>query len=353
MVAITDSDGWVSVTRPEITDIALGGNETNFPGKYFRELASRDKYLYETALGGDATAIASSVAFRQLGIAAVAQGRLTLETGVPVSTANQTAKTVLYYTSYNGDYVALYNTVKTRWDLFQFTERSLSLSGLAANTNYDIFIWDNSGTLTLQAVAWASSGAGTSNRASAITQLNGVWVKNSDKRRYLGTIRTTATTGQCEDSVEKRYVWNVGNRELRQLYKPETTVAWSYLANTFRPYNNSTANRCEVVVGLVQPVSINLSVGIVLINTVPTETAAVAIGLDSTTTPVAGQSYGDMGSEGTAIIINCQVEARFNLAVTEGYHYLQALERGANGIATVFEGTNGGIVSGLTGGIFS
>lgn len=246
MVAITDSDGWVSVTRPEITDIALGGNETNFPGKYFRELASRDKYLYETALGGDATAIASSVAFRQLGIAAVAQGRLTLETGTPVSTADQTAKTVLYYTPYSGDYVALYNTVKTRWDLFQFTERSLSLSGLAANTNYDIFIWDNSGTLTLQAVAWASSGAGTSTRASAITQLNGVWVKNSDKRRYLGTIRTTGTIGQCEDSALKRLVCNASN----VVNKPAFLLDISfniYTAATWRYYDNDSQNQISVV----------------------------------------------------------------------------------------------------------
>ena len=238
MATITDSDGWVPVTRPETTDIALGGNETNFPGKFFRELASRDRYLYETALGGDATSIASAVAFRQLGIAAVAQGRLTLETGVPVSTTNQTAKTVLYYTPYSGDYVALYNTVKTRWDLFQFTERSLSLSGLAANTNYDIFIWDNSGTLTLQAVAWASSGAGTSTRSSAISRLQGVWVKDSDKRRYLGTIRTTSVAGECEDSVFKRYLWNVYNREFRLLDVTDTT-AHTYTSTTPRPWNGS------------------------------------------------------------------------------------------------------------------
>lgn len=47
MVAINDGDGWVSVTRPETTDIALGGNETDFPGKFFRELASRDKFVYD------------------------------------------------------------------------------------------------------------------------------------------------------------------------------------------------------------------------------------------------------------------------------------------------------------------
>ena len=258
MATITDSDGWVPVTRPETTDIALGGNETNFPGKFFRELASRDQYLYETALGGDATSIASAVAFRQLGIAAVAQGRLTLETGVPVSTTDQTAKTVLYYTPYNGDYVALYDTVNTRWDLFQFTERSLSLSALAANTNYDVFIYDNSGTLTLETVAWATSGAGNSTRASAITQLEGVWVKDSDKRRYLGTIRTTSVAGECEDSVLKRYLWNVYNREFRLLDALDTT-AHTYTSTTPRQWNGSFLG-VSFVIGLDVTVTTEVAV---------------------------------------------------------------------------------------------
>jgi len=258
MVAITDSDGWVPVTRPEITDIALGGNETNFPGKYFRELASRDQYLYETALGGDATAIASAVVFRQLGIAAVAQGRLTLQAGVPVSTTDQTAKTVLYYTPYNGDYVALYDTVNTRWDLYQFTERSLNLSGLAANTNYDIFIYNISGTLVLQPVAWATSGAGTSTRASAITQLESVWVKDSDKRRYLGTIRTTAVAGQCEDSLVNRFVWNVSNQTTRFL-KLLDAVNHTYTTSSWRNYNNNSTFRVNLILGLASLITITLS----------------------------------------------------------------------------------------------
>ena len=258
MVAITDSDGWVPVTRPEITDIALGGNETNFPGKFFRELASRDKYLYEQALGGDDQSIASAVAFRQLGIAAVAQGRLTLETGVAVSTTDQLAKTVLYYTPYNGNYVALYDTGLSRWDLYQFTERSLSLSGLAANTNYDIFLWNNSGTLTLQAVAWSSSGAGTSTRASAISQLEGIWVKNSDKRRYLGTIRTTATIGQCEDSIERRFVYNVPPSVVTRILDVSDSTSHTYTSSVVRNWNN-TLVQVQIVLGLDTGVSVSVS----------------------------------------------------------------------------------------------
>lgn len=257
MVAITDSDGWVPVTRPEITDIALGGNETNFPGKFFRELASRDQYLYEQALGGDAQSIASAVAFRQFGIAAVAQGRLTLETGVAVSITDQLAKTVLYYTPYNGDYVALYNTGLSRWDLYQFTEISLSLSGLAANTNYDIFIYDASGTLTLQAVAWSNSGAGTSTRASSISQLEGIWVKDSDKRRLLGTIRTTATAGQCEFSETKRLVCNVANRVSFPCAVRDIT--WHVYNGSWRYYNNNSNAKVDIVCPFTDLINVTVS----------------------------------------------------------------------------------------------
>lgn len=348
MATITDSDGWVPVTRPEITDIALGGNETSFPGKFFRELASRDQYLYETALGGDASSIASAVAFRKLGTAAVAQGRLTLEAGVPVSTTDQTAKTILYYTPYKGDYVALYDNVNTRWDLYQFTERSLSLSGLAADTNYDVFIYDNSGILTLEAVAWSNSGAGTSTRASAISQLEGVWVKNSDNRRLLGTIRTTSTTGECEDSTFRRFVWNSQNRTLRNLFKAESTVSWVYTTNVFRPYNNSTANRISLVAGLPSVAAVRLSVGIYMSGGVYSQTASIAIGLNSTTPVQVGQSFGDFNNQGTSII-NIQLEASIQDQLTAGYHFFQALERGQSATTCIFEGTNGGIQCGISG----
>ncbi|MGA1531673.1 MAG: hypothetical protein ACO33E_01300, partial [Aquiluna sp.] len=318
MATITDSDGWVPVTRPEITDIALGGNETNFPGKFFRELASRDQYLYETALGGDATSIASAVAFRQLGIAAVAQGRLTLETGVPVSTTDQTAKTVLYYTPYSGDYVALYDTVNTRWDLFQFTERSLSLSGLAANTNYDIFIYNNSGTLTLQAVAWATSGAGTSTRASAITQLDGVWVKDSDKRRYLGTIRTTATTGQCEDSKQSRFVWNIVNQVNRIILLEDTTS--NVYSGSYRYYGGTTTNQINLVNGLKTEYLIGYSAHI------NGDGNSVACGLNSTT-PINTTLVGIINS--ADFVTGAATISTTNVASCPiGFNYISLLQSG-------------------------
>jgi hypothetical protein len=78
-----------------------------------------------------------------------------------------------------------------------FSEVSASLSGLTPNTNYDVLGYNNSGTLALDLVAWTN---GTT-RATALARQDGVLVKSgATTRRYLGTLRTTGTTGQTEFS---------------------------------------------------------------------------------------------------------------------------------------------------------
>ena len=59
-------------------------------------------------------------------------------------------------------------------------------------------------------------------RATAIDLQDGIPVKHGDStRRYLGTYYTTAT-GQTEDSVAKRMVWNQNNRTRRQMRRADT-----------------------------------------------------------------------------------------------------------------------------------
>ena len=107
-------------------------------------------------------------------------GRLTLESGVPVSSTDQTAKTTVYYTPYNGSFLSLYNG--TSWNAYSFAELSLTTSGLAVSSNYDIFAYVSGSTVTLEySAAWTND----STRSSALSLLNGVYVKSSDNtRRY-------------------------------------------------------------------------------------------------------------------------------------------------------------------------
>lgn len=256
----------------------------------------------------------------------VCEGRLTLTTGTPVTTGDVTAATTVYFTPYNGNRIGVYNG--TFWILKTFTELSLSLSGLAANTNYDIFVYDSSGTLTLEALAWTND----TTRATALTTQNGVYVKTgATTRRYLGTIRTTATIGQCEDSATKRYVWNCMNRVLMPLAVTEATDSWTYTGTSWRSLNNSTSNRVAFVRGLNED---NVELNFVLHYSISASIMSAGIGLDSTSSPSGVYSRG--GSSVVAV-----TTAVYDGRPSEGYHYLQLLEY-SSAATTTFYGDNGG-----------
>lgn len=210
--------------------------------------------------------------------AGMCQGRLTLTTVTPVTTADVTGATTIYFTPYGGNLVSTYDGTDT-WTLWPFTEISLALGTLTSGLPYDVFIYNNAGTLTLESLAWTN---GTT-RATALVLQNGVLVKSgATTRRYLGTFYTTSTTA-TEDSVAKRYLWNYYNRQRRplQLFVAGSTT-WNYTTATIRQANGSTANQVECVVGYAESI-----VNLFLQTTVSNASAAsvqIGVGVDSTTT---------------------------------------------------------------------
>ena len=174
-------------------------------------------------------------------IPSLCDGRLTLTSGTAVTTSDVTAATSVYFTPFEGNQIALYDSV--RWKSHTFTEVTGSLSGLAADTNYDVYVYSNSGTITLDLTAWTNA----TTRATALTKQDGVYVKTgSTGRRFVGTIRTTSTIGQCEDSVTKRLVANYYNARRRRLYK-ETGAGHSYSVADWRAWNNDSAQKLEFI----------------------------------------------------------------------------------------------------------
>ena len=139
-------------------------------------------------------------------------GRLTLESGVPVSSTDQTAKNAIYYTPYNGNILSLYNG--TNWNAYTFSEITLTTAGCVANANYDVFAYVSGSSVALEfSAAWTND----TTRSHALTLLNGVYVKSSDTtRRYIGTVRSNASA-QLTDSLANRLVWNFNNRILRSM----------------------------------------------------------------------------------------------------------------------------------------
>jgi hypothetical protein len=234
------------------------------------------------------------------------QGRLTLTSGTPVTTSDVTGAGSVYFTPYNGGQIALYTS--SVWTIYTFTEITLSLSGLTTTQPYDVFAYDSSGTVTLEAVAWSSATA----RATALTTQNGVYVKSgATDRRYIGTIRMQAT-GQCEDSVLRRFVWNNQNRVSRKLLVTDSTNSWSDTNNTtWHSLNSSTANRVEFVIGSSEEVvALRHYLYASGLSCYP------GIALDST-------SANDCDLKTFHVLATTPVVTEFLKPVAVGYHYLQ------------------------------
>lgn len=230
----------------------------------------------------------------------IVAGRLTLTTGTPVTTGDVSAATTLYFTPYKGNQIALYDG--SLWQRYAFTERSITLAGLTASRPYDVFLYDNAGTLTLDLTAWTN----TTTRATALATQDGVLVKTGAlTRRYLGTIYINASGGQTDDTLAKRYVWNYYNRVTRALRRIETTGTWTYTTATIRQANGSTANQVDLVIGVAE-VPLQLSLLALSSNSNADISRAAGIGEDSTTTMMTTQTGVGAGAIGGTIAANSE-----------------------------------------------
>ncbi len=266
------------------------------------------------ALRGDGTFGATGS-----GLAAAAWmvcGRLTTESGVPVSTTDRTAQSTIYFTPYNGDSVPLYTG--SAWTRLAFAEISLALSGLTSGKNYDVFVYNNSGTLALElSAAWTND----TTRADALALQNGLYVKSgATTRLHVGTIRTTNTT-TTEDSAAKRFVWNAYNRIRRAMKAAlETAGNWNYTSATYRQANANTANQLMYVAGGIGD-AVEARVYAIRFNSNNNINAFSGVGVDSTTVNSAAY-YG--GNASSTVVTPGSAEYIGTPGI--GYHFLAWLE---------------------------
>lgn len=275
-----------------------------------------------------------SVALRGV-VPLVVEGRLTLTSAVAVTSSDVTGAGTVYYTPYKGTHIALYDTGASVWGLHAFSQISITVPS-TTHTNYDVFLYLSSGSVVAETVAWSND----TTRATALALQNGVYVKSGNAaRRYVGSFRTTAVSGQCEDSREKRFVWNYYNRVARPLMRTESTVSWSYSTATNRYANGNSANQVAVLVGVVEdaiPVGLFANVT----NSSGTPRAVVCgIGVNSSTSyaTVIGSVQNAYPVSGQFPIIIASISG---LAPSVGLTAYTWIERGAGADTQTWYGNN-------------
>ena len=251
-----------------------------------------------------------------IGNASVNDFRLTLTTGVPVTTADVSAAGTIYMTPYKGNSIGCYDG--TNWQMVQTTEMSVAASTTGSKV-FDIFLDYNAGTPQLVTTDWTSDTA----RATALTYQDGVLVQTGNTDwRYLGTARTK-TASQVDDAEAFRHLWNYYNRVEREMANAlETTDSWTYTTATFRQANANTANQLDFVIG-VQEDSIEAVVGVSSRNSTLNVVSSVGIGLDSTTV----SSAQIMQTANSAVATRYAAHgAEYRGIISAGRHYLAWLE---------------------------
>lgn len=275
----------------------------------------------------------------------IVQGRLTLETGVPVSVTDQNTKDTVYLAPYAGNRIALYNGFF--WEILSFTQKSIQL-GPGAAIPYDFFAYNNAGVVALEAVAWTNA----TTRATALAVQDGVLVKSGAlTRRYIGSGYSEVSTGDNSlftDSERQRHLYNYYNRVNRPIGVRETTNTWTYTTATFRQANGAAGNQVEIMNGWLGEESIDLQLVHGFSSTSTIVVVAIgAIGEDSTTAFVAGcLVFGNSTyTDAIAGVLFEFATAKLVKAPPLGFHYYAWLEYSTVGSAasvTTFYGDGGG-----------
>lgn len=199
-------------------------------------------------------------------------GRLSVSSATPVMTATVSAAATVYYTPYVHDSINIYDG--TNWVPTSFAELSQALSdtakspaAAAANKNYDLFVWNDSGTVRCtRGPAWTSDSArGTGAGTTELERISGVLLnKNAitngpaaDRGIYVGTIRTNGssvvdwTFGSAASGggAASFGVWNYYNRASIGTAVQDSGAAYAYAVAAWRQARASAGNQAQFIIG--------------------------------------------------------------------------------------------------------
>jgi len=174
-------------------------------------------------------------------------------------------------------------------------------------------------------------------RATGLVRLGGTLVKSGDgTRRYLGTGRTTGSSGQTEDSQAARLLWNMYNRVPRKLKKSAGSSTWTQAnsSGVYRAANADANNHFKHLSGLAQEL-VYIDLAILVQGSLVATDGQVNIGVNSQTTP-SGSS--ELRVTGTASAFQIRSTSYLDVPAM-GYNEFYWIEASLN-TTTVFPGAS-------------
>lgn len=278
-------------------------------------------------------------------------GRLTLTSGVPVMQASVAGAVNVYYTPYTGEKVPIYNgsvMVSTEFsELSQSTSDSTkSPAAVAANKVYDLFVWNDAGTLRCtRGPAWTNN----TTRGYSLGLVDGVMLNAStiangpaaQRGTWVGTIASNdagtidyifgdAAAGGVAAAL---HVWNVYNRVAVATRVVDTGAAYTYGSNAIRQPRGSTGNQISYVSGAADD-------GVMAsycssIAAVASGGGSIGIGFNSTAYYGPRQVF--IGPSGSSMYLG--LSAAVAVPGTMGKNVILALEQGDGTNANTFNAT--------------
>lgn len=273
------------------------------------------------------------------------QGRVTLASGVPVMGTSQAGCTTVYYTPYAGNIVPIYdgtNMVPTATaEISQATtDTTKSPAAVAASKIYDLFVWNDSGTIRCtRGPAWTNS----TTRGYTFTMVNGILLNTSaitngpgaSRGTWVGTIASNASSTidyvlGAAGVAAVLNVWNAYNQADISTTVTDNGASYTYTTGTIRQARASAINQVSWVNGSAENsfLAINTTAG----NGVATGALVnVGLGLDTTsafTVNLFQVTYNNI-SMGIAVPLISTPAI--------GTHVLAALEKGDGTNANVYD----------------
>lgn len=288
-----------------------------------------------------------------------AGGRLTLTSATPVLVTDVLASTSIFYALYLSNQISLYDG--TVWAVWEFTELTNTTTdatknpaAVANDSNYDLFVWNDAGTLRLgRGPAWSTdTSRGTGAGTTELVRVNGTFLNAqsitngpaAQRGTYVGTVRSNGTATidwklggtAANGSAGFLYVWNMYNRVNVGVNVVDSTDSWNYSTLTWRSKNNSTTNRVSMVRGLDEDA---ISVYNVALSANDTGGAAMfaGIGLDSTSAFSGTTGFANLAAANQIVPPNAKYDGMPGL----GHHFIQAIEAASAVGTTTWQGDGG------------